>query len=157
MDDYLRLGVRAALDAVAAIVPGRKIHAVGYCIGGTILSIAAAVLAAEGDQRLASVTLLAAQTDFSEPGELSVFITPSQIAMLEAMMDKSGVLESERMGGAFALLRSRDLLIRRPQPDLLLMLHTLAVMQYRFERKLKRHNVLSAMVMPSFRTRTKGG
>jgi polyhydroxyalkanoate synthase len=110
MDDYLRLGVRAALDAAAAISPGRKIHAVGYCIGGTLLSIAAAVLAAEGDQRLASVTLLAAQQDFSEPGELSVFISPGQLDMLEAAMSRAGVLKSEQMGAAFALLRSRDLL-----------------------------------------------
>ncbi len=56
------------------------------------------------------MSLFAAQADFSEPGELAVFITPSQIAMLEAMMNKTGVLESERMGGAFALLRSRDLM-----------------------------------------------
>jgi len=110
MDDYLRLGVRATLDAAAAIVPGRKIHAVGYCIGGTLLSIAAAVLAAEDDQRLASVTLLAAQQDFSEPGELSVFISPGQLDMLEAAMSRAGVLKSEQMGAAFALLRSRDLL-----------------------------------------------
>jgi polyhydroxyalkanoate synthase len=110
MEDYLRLGVRAALDAVTAIVPDRKIHAVGYCIGGTLLSIAAAVLAREADQRLASVTLLAAQQDFSEPGELSVFISPSQLDMLEAAMSRAGVLKSEQMGAAFALLRSRDLL-----------------------------------------------
>jgi polyhydroxyalkanoate synthase subunit PhaC len=110
MEDYLRLGVRAALDAVAAIVPDRKIHAVGYCIGGTLLSIAAAVLAREADQRLASVTLLAAQQDFSEPGELSLFISPTQLDMLEAAMSRAGVLKSEQMGAAFALLRSRDLL-----------------------------------------------
>ena len=110
MDDYLRLGVRAAIDAVASIVSERRIHSVGYCIGGTLLSIAAATLAAEGDQRLATVSLLAAQTDFSEPGELSVFISPSQLDMLEAAMQRSGVLKSEQMGAAFALLRSRDLL-----------------------------------------------
>jgi polyhydroxyalkanoate synthase subunit PhaC len=110
MDDYLKLGVRATLEAVAAIVPNQKIHAVGYCIGGTLLSIAAAILAAEGDQRLASVTLLAAQQDFSEPGELSLFISPSQLDMLEAAMSRAGVLKSEQMGAAFALLRSRDLL-----------------------------------------------
>jgi polyhydroxyalkanoate synthase len=110
MDDYLRLGVRAALDAVSAIVPERRIHSVGYCIGGTLLSIAAATLAAAGDQRLASMTLLAAQTDFSEPGELSVFISPSQLAMLEAAMSRTGVLKSEQMAAAFTLLRSRDLL-----------------------------------------------
>jgi polyhydroxyalkanoate synthase subunit PhaC len=110
MDDYLRLGIRAALDAVSRIVPERKIHTVGYCIGGTLLSIAAAVYAAEGDQRLASMTLLAAQQDFSEPGELSVFISPSQLDMLESVMQRTGVLKSEQMGAAFALLRSRDLL-----------------------------------------------
>jgi polyhydroxyalkanoate synthase len=110
MDDYLRLGIRAAADAVSRIVPERKIHAVGYCIGGTLLSIAMAVFAAAADQRLASMTLLAAQQDFSEPGELSLFISPSQIDMLEAVMNRTGVLKSEQMGATFALLRSRDLL-----------------------------------------------
>jgi polyhydroxyalkanoate synthase len=110
MDDYLSLGVTAALDAINAVVPKRKVHAVGYCIGGTLLAIAAAELAARDDDRLASATLFAAQTDFSEPGELSVFISPAQLAMLEAMMWKKGVLESRQMGGAFQMLRTYDLL-----------------------------------------------
>ncbi|HSW33064.1 MAG TPA: alpha/beta fold hydrolase [Steroidobacteraceae bacterium] len=110
MDDYLTLGVRAALDAVTKVVPKHKVHAVGYCIGGTLLAIAAAELAAQDDDRLASVTMFAAQTDFSEPGELSIFISPAQLAMLEAMMWKEGVLESRQMGGAFQLLRTYDLL-----------------------------------------------
>ena len=110
MDDYHNKGIREALSAVGAIVPNVKIHAVGYCIGGTLLSIAAAALAREGDRRLASMTLFAAQTDFSEPGELSLFISPSQLSMLEAVMHKSGVLSSDKMGASFALLRSRDLL-----------------------------------------------
>ena len=110
MDDYLASGVFAALDAVGAVVPKRRIHAVGYCIGGTLLAIAAAALAAKDDERLASVTMFAAQTDFSEPGELSIFISPAQLAMLEAMMWKEGVLESRQMGGAFQLLRTYDLL-----------------------------------------------
>ena len=110
LDDYLELGFLEALAQVRRLIPRRPVHAVGYCIGGTLLAIAAAALAAADDKPLASVTLLAAQADFSEPGELSVFITPSQIAMLEAMMSKSGVLESERMGGAFAMLRARDLM-----------------------------------------------
>jgi polyhydroxyalkanoate synthase len=109
MDDYLELGFKAALDAVSTIVPGPKVHAVGYCIGGTLLSIGAAALARDGDERLASMTLFAAQTDFSEPGELAFFINPSQLAMLEASMHKKGVLESRQMGGAFALLRAQDL------------------------------------------------
>ena len=110
MDDYVRKGVYAALDAVTAIVPGRKVHAAGYCIGGTLLAIAAAALGRKGDERIADVTLFAAQTDFSEPGELSLFISPSQLAMLEALMLKEGVLDSAKMGGAFALLRAHDLL-----------------------------------------------
>jgi polyhydroxyalkanoate synthase len=110
MDDYHDTGIRAAVDAVSAIVPDTKIHAVGYCIGGTLLSIAAAAMARDGDHRLASLTLLAAQMDFSEPGELSFFISPSQLAMLEAVMHKAGVLSSDKMGAAFGLLRSNDLL-----------------------------------------------
>jgi polyhydroxyalkanoate synthase len=110
MDDYVAKGFRAALDAVAAIVPKHKVHAVGYCIGGTLLSIGAAALARDKDERLASVTMFAAQTDFSEPGELAFFINPSQLAMLEATMHRKGVLESRQMGGAFALLRAQDLL-----------------------------------------------
>ncbi|HTC39018.1 MAG TPA: poly-beta-hydroxybutyrate polymerase, partial [Steroidobacteraceae bacterium] len=67
-------------------------------------------MARDGDDRLASMTLLAAQMDFSEPGELSFFISPSQLAMLEAVMHKAGVLSSDKMGAAFGLLRSNDLL-----------------------------------------------
>jgi polyhydroxyalkanoate synthase subunit PhaC len=110
MDDYLRKGVYAALDAVTTIIPDRKVHAAGYCIGGTLLAIAAAALGRKGDERLADVTMFAAQTDFSEPGELSLFISPSQLAMLESLMLKEGVLDSSKMGGAFALLRAHDLL-----------------------------------------------
>jgi polyhydroxyalkanoate synthase len=109
MDDYLEKGFRAALDAVTAIVPGQRVHAVGYCIGGTLLAIGAAALARDRDQRLASVTMFAAQVDFSEPGELAFFINPSQLATLEATMHRKGVLESRQMGGAFALLRAQDL------------------------------------------------
>ena len=110
MDDYVDLGLKAAVDAVSAIVPGRGIHATGYCIGGTLLAIGAATLALQGDTRLASVTLLAAQTDFSEPGELSLFINPSQLSLLKAQMHQEGVLDSRQMGGAFQMLRPRDLI-----------------------------------------------
>jgi polyhydroxyalkanoate synthase len=112
MDDYLKLGFRDVLDAVGAIVPQRKVHAVGYCIGGTLLATGAAALARDKDERLASVTMFAAQTDFSEPGELAFFINPSQLAMLEATMHRKGVLDSKQMGGAFALLRAQDLVFQ---------------------------------------------
>lgn len=111
MDDYLEQGFCAALDAMEAIVPKRKVHAAGYCLGGTLLAIAVAALARDGRQdRLASMTLLAAQTDFSEPGEISLFIDESQVSMLEAEMEQAGYLRADQMAGAFQMLRSYDLL-----------------------------------------------
>jgi polyhydroxyalkanoate synthase len=113
MDDYLDQGVFAALDAIGAIVPDRKVHATGYCLGGTLLSIAAAAMARDGHERLASMTLFAAQTDFTEPGELSLFIDASQVSLLEAQMQETGYLTGEQMAGAFQMLRSYDLLWSR--------------------------------------------
>lgn len=110
----------AALDAVGAIVPERRIHAAGYCLGGTLLSIASAAMARAGDDRLASLTLLAAQTDFTEPGELALFIDPSQLHFLESMMWNRGYLSADQMAGAFQLLRSNDLIWSRVVHDYLM-------------------------------------
>lgn len=110
MDDYVKSGFLDALDAVRAIVPERKVHAIGYCIGGTLLTIAATALAQDGDTRLATITLFAAQADFSEAGELSLFISPAQLDTLEGVMQRAGTLDSRNMGAAFAMLRSQDLL-----------------------------------------------
>ena len=120
MDDYLAKGFHAALGAVCATVPKQKVHSVGYCIGGTLLSIAAAQMARDADDRLQSVTLFAAQTDFSEPGELALFIDDSQVALLEADMAQRGYLTSEKMAGAFQMLRSYDLLWSKMVGDYLL-------------------------------------
>jgi poly[(R)-3-hydroxyalkanoate] polymerase subunit PhaC len=113
LDDYRRLGVMAALDVISAIVPGRKIHATGYCLGGTLLSIASAAMARAHDDRLASVTLFATETDFTEPGELALFISHSGLHYRESMMWNKGYLSADQMAGAFALLRSNDLVWSR--------------------------------------------
>ncbi len=124
MDDYLRLGVMDALDAVGTIVPHHKVHAMGYCLGGTLLSMAAAALGRDGDDRLASVTLLAAQTDFTEPGELGLFIDESQIALLEDTMWDKGYLDNTQMAGAFQMISSTDLVWSRMLHDYLMGLRT---------------------------------
>ena len=113
MEAYRQLGPMAALDAVSAITGAPAVHAVGYCLGGTLLSIAAATMARDLDDRLASVSLLAAQTEFSEPGELGLFIDESQLNLLENMMWSRGYLDSGQMGGAFQILKSNDLVWSR--------------------------------------------
>lgn len=110
LDDYLRLGVLDALDAIQTILPGRKINALGYCLGGTLLTIAAAYLAQKNDERINSMTLLAAQTDFTDAGELTLFIDDSQLNYLEDIMWSQGHLDTRQMAGAFQLLRSNDLI-----------------------------------------------
>ncbi len=110
MKDYLEMGVMDALDTISGIIPEQKIHTAGYCLGGTLLSIAACTMARDGDDRLASMTLLAAQTDFREAGELTLFIDDSQVDLLEDMMWNQKYLETSQMAGTFQLLRSNDLI-----------------------------------------------
>jgi len=130
MEDYLRMGMMDAFAAVSAIVPGAKRHCVGYCLGGTLASIGVAAMARDNDDRLASLTLLASQVDFSEPGELALFIDESEVSFLEDIMFDRGFLSAGQMAGAFQLLRSNDLVWsrmvreylmgeRRPMSDLM--------------------------------------
>jgi polyhydroxyalkanoate synthase len=120
LNDYLDLGIMSALEAINQIVPNQKINATGYCLGGTLLMIAAAAMALVGDERLKSIALFAAQVDFRNPGELSLFIDQSQISYLEDAMWEKGYLDGPQMSHAFSMLRSTDLIWSRMIHDYLL-------------------------------------
>ncbi len=137
MQDYLQMGVMEAMAAVKARTGAPRIHALGYCLGGTFLAIVAAALGREGLPsqsqvrgqnprrrhedvaglndlpELATVTLLAALTDFSEPGELGVFIDDDQLHTLREAMARTGYLSGRQMAGSFQFLNSRDLVWSR--------------------------------------------
>lgn len=120
LDDYRNLGVMAAAEAVQAIVPQQRIHGVGYCLGGTLLALAASALARNDHSPFETLSFLATQVDFTEAGELQLFINESQLAFLEDMMWESGFLDARQMKGAFQLLRSNDLIWSRNMREYLL-------------------------------------
>jgi polyhydroxyalkanoate synthase len=120
LDDYRRLGVMDAIATVQEIVPDTKLHAMGYCLGGTLLAIAASAIAKNKDTPFATLTFLAAQIDFEEPGELQLFIDESQLRFLEDMMWEQGYLDTKQMAGAFQLLRSNDLVWSRNMREYLM-------------------------------------
>jgi len=110
MEDYRKSGTMAAIDAISEILPQRKIHTVGYCLGGILLTIAAAAMARDGDDRLASVTLFTTMTDFTDVGEINVFMDASEVTLLEDMMWQKGYLGHKQVSGGFQLLKSADLI-----------------------------------------------
>ena len=109
-EDYMHEGILAAVDAVIRQTGSPKINALGYCVGGTLLASTLAYMAAKGDNRIASASFLAAQVDFSEAGDLLVFIDDTQLKALEEMMAEQGYLDGSRMAAVFNMLRPRDLI-----------------------------------------------
>jgi polyhydroxyalkanoate synthase len=108
--DYMHEGPLEALDVVKKITGEDEVTAIGYCVGGTLLAITLAYLAARDDHRIGSATFFAAQTDFTHAGDLKVFVDEDQIAALEKHMQDRGYLEGKSMATAFNLLRSNDLI-----------------------------------------------
>ena len=109
-EDYLAQGPLAALDAIESATGERQVNAIGFCLGGTLLACTLAYLAGRGDARIASATFFASLIDFSEPGELGVFIDERQVQALERRMSERGYLEGREMATTFNMLRANDLI-----------------------------------------------
>jgi polyhydroxyalkanoate synthase subunit PhaC len=109
-EQYMREGPIAALDAIEAATGESKVNAIGYCVGGTLLAITLAYLAAENKSRVRSATMFATQIDFTHSGDLKVFVDEERIQQLEAHMQEQGYLEASRMANTFNMLRSNDLI-----------------------------------------------
>jgi polyhydroxyalkanoate synthase len=108
--DYMREGPLAALDAIKQAAGEDPVHAVGYCVGGTLLAVALAYLAAKGDEGVGSATLLTSHVDFTHAGDLKVFIDEEQLVALERCMAERGYLDGRKMSTVFNLLRANDLI-----------------------------------------------
>src|SRR6476646_1385619 len=109
-EDYMKLGPLAALDVIEKATGEKKVSAIGYCIGGTLMATTLAYMAARGDDRIAACTFFTAQVDFTEPGELGVFIDEDQLAGVEQVMSKKGYLDGTEMATTFNMLRANDLI-----------------------------------------------
>ncbi len=108
--EYMKEGVLTAIDQIEQATGEKDINAIGYCIGGTLLATTLAYMAAHDDNRIKSATFFTSMIDFSEPGELGMFIDEQQLASLEEKMDQEGYLDGGKMSGTFNLLRSNDLI-----------------------------------------------
>jgi polyhydroxyalkanoate synthase len=109
-EDYMLEGPLAALDAIEKATSERSVNAVGYCLGGTLLASTLAYLAAKDDNRIASATYFVTLVDFTEVGDMAVFIDDEQISSLEMRMSERGYLEAQDMATSFNMLRANDLI-----------------------------------------------
>ncbi len=109
-EDYMREGPMEALGIIEKVAGERRVHTIGYCVGGTLLTVTLAHMAAKGDDRVMSATLFAAQVDFTYAGDLKVFVDEERVQALERRMEHQGYLEGSKMASAFNMLRSNDLI-----------------------------------------------
>jgi polyhydroxyalkanoate synthase len=109
-EDYMREGPLQALDVIKEATGEDEVNAIGYCVGGTLMAVTLAWMAANGDKRIASATFFAAQVDFTHAGDLMVFVDEEQLQALEKKMAERGYLEGKKMANAFNMLRSNDLI-----------------------------------------------
>lgn len=109
-EDYMHEGILAALDGIEKAIGVREVTTIGYCLGGTLMAATLAYMAAKGDDRIKGTTFFTAQVDFSEPGELGVFIDDESIAHIEQLMEERGYLDGSDMATTFNMLRSNDLI-----------------------------------------------
>jgi polyhydroxyalkanoate synthase len=109
-EDYMRGGIFAALDAIEEATGEKKVNAIGYCVGGTLLAATLAYMAAKRDRRIGSATFFTAQVDFSFAGDLKVFIDEAQIAAMETSMKAKGFMDGPEMANVFNMLRPNDLI-----------------------------------------------
>ena len=111
-DDYLKLGVLKSIEVVRNIANADQVHTLGFCVGGTILSCAAGVLAARGENKLATITLLTTMIDFADTGEIGLLIDQNSIALREATIGRGGILPGKELAFTFGTLRANDLIWR---------------------------------------------
>jgi polyhydroxyalkanoate synthase len=109
-EDYMRDGIFVALDKVAAATGESRVHAVGYCVGGTLLAVALGFMAAKKDERIVTASFLATQVDFTYAGDLKVFVDEAQLKVLERKMQELGYMDARKMAAAFNMLRANDLI-----------------------------------------------
>ena len=168
LDDYRSLGIEAAVAAIRQIMPTQPIHAAGYCLGGTLLAIAAAALERNGSSPFKSITFLAGQVDFEEAGELTLFINEAQVSFLEDMMWEQGYLDTHQMAGAFQMIRSNDLIWSRvirdylmgersPMFDLMAWNSDATRMPYPHALGVSAASFFSTMILPKGDTTSAGG
>ena len=109
-EHYMREGIMASLDAIEDITGERQVNAAGYCVGGTLLAVTLAYMAATQDDRIASATLFTTQVDFTHAGDLKVFVDEQQLKFMEEQMARKGYLDGRKMSSAFNMLRANDLI-----------------------------------------------